>query len=169
MGVSGGSAVGLAGDRPEGDRFVSVACEQRCGGVHAGGGGDGRGGGADGVFAECVAGGGLVASRDDLRRLADSLLHQRRAGVELAAAGSIQATGSPLWIGGNEPYDEDFSGRIDEVRVYRTVLAATEIQEDMALPVTPDPNAPKLVIATPAEGATTTGGNRAINYRPPAS
>ena len=57
-----------------------------------------------------------------------------------------------MWIGGNSPYGEYFNGRIDEVRVYRAALSQAEIQTDMANPVTPGPNAPKLVITAPAEG-----------------
>jgi len=51
--------------------------------------------------------------------------------------GSIQTPGSPLWIGGNRPYGEYFSGLIDEVRVYDRALRRDEIREDMATPVEP--------------------------------
>jgi Concanavalin A-like lectin/glucanases superfamily len=53
------------------------------------------------------------------------------------AAGSIQVTGNPLWIGGNLPYGEHFRGLIDEVRVYSRALRAEEIVADMAKPVAP--------------------------------
>ena len=69
-----------------------------------------------------------------------------------------------MWIGGNSPYGEYFNGRIDEVRVYRAALSQAEIQTDMANPVTPGPNAPKLVITAPAEGATSTGGTLNVSY-----
>jgi hypothetical protein len=88
-------------------------------------------------------------------------------GVQVVSApqtGSIAASGSPLWIGGNSPYGEYFNGLIDEVRVYRTALTQADIQTDMQNPVKPDPNAPKLVITGPAEGATVTGGSVPITY-----
>jgi hypothetical protein len=51
--------------------------------------------------------------------------------------GSIQTPGTPLWIGGNQPYGEHFRGQIDEVRVYDRALRRDEIREDMATPVKP--------------------------------
>ena len=39
-----------------------------------------------------------------------------------AAAGAIQASANPLWIGGNQPYGEYFRGLIDEARVYNRAL-----------------------------------------------
>jgi hypothetical protein len=88
-------------------------------------------------------------------------------GTQVSSApltGAISPTTSPLWIGGNSPYGEYFNGRIDEVRVYRSALTQAEIQTDMANPVMPNPNAPKLLITTPAEGSTTTGGTANIAY-----
>ncbi|GAB3257234.1 fibronectin type III domain-containing protein [Nocardioides dilutus] len=52
-----------------------------------------------------------------------------------ATTGTIQATDNPLWIGGNNPYGEYFTGRIDEVRVYNRALTETDIQADMSSPV----------------------------------
>ena len=49
--------------------------------------------------------------------------------------GAIQATDSPLWIGGNNPYGEFFQGLIDEVRVYDRGLTQADIQADMNAPV----------------------------------
>ena len=88
-------------------------------------------------------------------------------GVQVSTSprtGPIGTSASPLWIGGNSPYGEYFNGRIDEVRVYRAALSQAEIQTDMANPVTPGPNAPKLVITAPAEGATSTGGTLNVSY-----
>ena len=88
-------------------------------------------------------------------------------GVQVSTSprtGPIGTSASPLWIGGNSPYGEYFNGRIDEVRVYRTALSQAEIQTDMANPVTPGPNAPKLVITAPAEGSTSTGGTLNVSY-----
>ena len=48
-----------------------------------------------------------------------------------ATTGAIQATASPLWIGGNNPYGEYFNGLIDEVRIYNRALTQTDIQTDM--------------------------------------
>ena len=52
-----------------------------------------------------------------------------------AQTGNIQATNSPLWIGGNNPYGEYFVGLLDDVRVYNRALTATEIQTDMSTPL----------------------------------
>ncbi len=49
--------------------------------------------------------------------------------------GAIQATDSPLWIGGNNPYGEFFQGLIDEVRVYDRGLTQADIQADMNAPI----------------------------------
>ena len=55
----------------------------------------------------------------------------------LAASGTIQASSSPLWIGGNQPYGEYFNGLIDDVRVYNRALSDAEIQTDMGTPLGP--------------------------------
>jgi chitodextrinase len=54
-----------------------------------------------------------------------------------AAGGAVQTTTNPLWIGGNQPYGEYFSGLIDEVRVYNRALSQTEVQSDMNTSVNP--------------------------------
>jgi PKD repeat protein len=45
--------------------------------------------------------------------------------------GPIQASSSPLRVGGNSVWGQFFKGRIDEIRVYNRALRATEIQTDM--------------------------------------
>ena len=69
-----------------------------------------------------------------------------------AVTGTIAPSNSPLWIGGNSPYGEYFSGRIDEVRVYRVALSQAEIQADMAAPLggPPDTAAPSQVLGSAA-------------------
>jgi chitodextrinase len=52
-----------------------------------------------------------------------------------AAAGAIQSSTNPLWIGGNNPYGEYFQGLIDEARVYNRALSATEVQTAMNTPL----------------------------------
>jgi hypothetical protein len=52
-----------------------------------------------------------------------------------AAAGTIQSSTNPLWIGGNNPYGEYFQGLIDEARVYNRALSATEVQTAMNTPL----------------------------------
>ena len=52
-----------------------------------------------------------------------------------ATTGTIQTTDNPLWIGGNTPYGEYFTGLIDEVRVYNRALTQADIQADMNTPV----------------------------------
>jgi hypothetical protein len=54
----------------------------------------------------------------------------------VARTGSIGASSGPLRIGCNAVWTEFFNGRIDEVRIYNRALTATEIQADMALPIT---------------------------------
>ena len=54
-----------------------------------------------------------------------------------ATTGTIQTPQNPLWIGGNLPYGEHFSGLIDEVRIYERALSVDEIRHDMATPVAP--------------------------------
>ena len=54
-----------------------------------------------------------------------------------ALSGSLLTSTAALRIGGNGPWGEWFSGLIDEVRVYRRVLTATEITQDMNLAVAP--------------------------------
>jgi hypothetical protein len=53
----------------------------------------------------------------------------------LARAGVMPASTGPLKLGGNAIWSEWFAGQIDDVRVYRRVLSAAEIQSDMATPV----------------------------------
>jgi hypothetical protein len=53
------------------------------------------------------------------------------------ASGRIQSPGSPLWIGGNQPYGEHFAGVIDEVRAFDRAQSAAEIRRDMDRPVAP--------------------------------
>jgi hypothetical protein len=54
-----------------------------------------------------------------------------------ALAGSLLGSSGALRIGGNGIWGEYFSGLIDEVRVYKRVLTAAEIQQDMTVPVQP--------------------------------
>ncbi len=55
--------------------------------------------------------------------------------VQSAATGAIQASASPLRIGGNAIWGEYTDGRIDEVRIYNRALSAAEITTDMTKPV----------------------------------
>ena len=58
-----------------------------------------------------------------------------------------------MWIGGNQ-YGENFSGLIDDVRVYNRALTPAEIQTDMATPLggassdTTPPSVPLSVAAS---------------------
>ena len=45
--------------------------------------------------------------------------------------GTLQASTSPLWIGGNSPYGEYFQGILDDIRIYNRALTDAEIQGDM--------------------------------------
>lgn len=55
--------------------------------------------------------------------------------ANVARTGTITASTLPLRIGGNTPYGNFFTGRIDEVRVYSRALSAAEIGADMTRPV----------------------------------
>jgi concanavalin A-like lectin/glucanase superfamily protein len=54
-------------------------------------------------------------------------------------SGSMAASTGSLRIGGNSVWGEWFGGLIDEVRVYRRALTATEVTADMNAPVVPSP------------------------------
>jgi hypothetical protein len=64
-----------------------------------------------------------------------------------AQTGAISTSANPLQIGGDALYGQYFSGRIDEVRVYRVALSQAEIQADMAAPLggPPDTTVPSGV------------------------
>jgi hypothetical protein len=47
----------------------------------------------------------------------------------------MPASARPLELGGNAVWSEWFARQIDDVRVYRRVLTAAEIQADLATPV----------------------------------
>ena len=82
----------------------------------------------------------------------DAPLRERGPGGDRPASGSIPNSSGPLTIGGDLAYGQNFQGRIDDVRIYRTALTQAEIQTDMNNPVTPSPTVPKLVITAPAQG-----------------
>lgn len=60
------------------------------------------------------------------------------------SAVSVRSTDGPLRIGGFEHYEEYLDGRLDEVRIYDTVLTEAEIERDMAAPLesSPPPDGP---------------------------
>src|SRR5262249_21991041 len=71
------------------------------------------------------------------------------------ATGSITTSTNPLQIGSDSIYGQSFNGLIDEVRVYNAALTASQIQTDMATPVsgggggdTTPPSAPGTLTAT---------------------
>ncbi len=68
--------------------------------------------------------------------------------AQRAQAGPIQASSSPLRLGGNSVYDEYFQGRIDEVRIYNRALSAQAIRSDMAISIA-NSNKPVTLVATP--------------------
>jgi hypothetical protein len=84
------------------------------------------------------------------------------------ASGPIETNSNALRIGGNVPYGEYFTGRIDEVRVYNRALTPAEIQTDVNAPIeasksdTTSPTAPAALTATAA-------GMSQINLSWPAS
>ncbi len=80
-----------------------------------------------------------------------------------ATTGTIQATDNPLWIGGNNPYGEYFTGLIDDVRIYNRALTQTDIQTDLSSGVVPGagdttpPSAPTGLTASASAGQVTLG------------
>ncbi len=58
-----------------------------------------------------------------------------------AQTGLLATSSNPLQIGGDAIYGQYFTGRIDEVRVYRVALTQAEIQADMARPLGGPPDA----------------------------
>ena len=66
-----------------------------------------------------------------------------------AITGTIRRTSSPLWIGGNHPYGEYFSGVIDEVRIFNRALSPPALHDEMSMPIPSDGTArePGLVAA----------------------
>ncbi|MDA0180301.1 PQQ-dependent sugar dehydrogenase [Solirubrobacter phytolaccae] len=86
-------------------------------------------------------------------------------GVQVASravSGPITNDGGALRIGGNAVWSEWFGGLIDEVRLYNRALTATELQADMAKPVTcSGPTEPAVLSVTPASLAfsATQGGS----------
>ncbi|HWT92082.1 MAG TPA: LamG-like jellyroll fold domain-containing protein, partial [Solirubrobacteraceae bacterium] len=81
---------------------------------------------------------------------------------------TLMETAGPLRIGGNGVWtEEDFRGRIDEVRVYDRALTADQIGQDRQTPITPQPDdggAPTPVAAfgfDVDQGATITSTDRA--------
>jgi hypothetical protein len=75
---------------------------------------------------------------------------------EREASGALRTGDSPLTIGGNEDPQTLFPGRLDEIRIYDRALSASEIQADMATPITPgavpDTTPPLVVLAEPGGG-----------------
>jgi glucose/arabinose dehydrogenase/PKD repeat protein len=67
-----------------------------------------------------------------------------------AVSGAIANDAGPLRFGGNAVWDEWFAGRIDEVRLYNRALSATELQADMANPVTCSAQPVPSLSVTPA-------------------
>src|SRR5215471_5391206 len=74
-----------------------------------------------------------------------------------AHTGAIATSTSPLQIGGDSLYGQNFAGLIDEVRVYSVALTAAQVQADMATPVggsqdTTPPTQPGTLTATAVSG-----------------
>jgi len=87
-------------------------------------------------------------------------------GVQVASraqTGTLATSANPLNIGGDTFYNQYFSGRIDDVRVYNTALTAVEIQSDMNNPVgpsgPPDPTPP----SAPGTLTATASGSSSVN------
>ncbi len=79
----------------------------------------------------------------------------------VGVTGNLANSTGALRVGGNAIWGEFFSGVIDEVRVYRRALSASEIQTDMNTPVggvpVPDTTPPMAAITAPTNGALLSG------------
>ena len=77
----------------------------------------------------------------------------------VSVSGAMQTSTLPLRIGGNAIWGEYFRGQIDDVRIYNRPLSQSEIQTDMATPVSgsSDTTPPALSVTAPATGATIAG------------
>ncbi len=79
-----------------------------------------------------------------------------------ARRGTLGVSTSPLRIGGNSVHPEWFDGMIDNVRVYNRALDLTEIQADMATPITP-PTPPDTEPPTVPTHLAATGGISSVS------
>ncbi len=73
-----------------------------------------------------------------------------------AMTGAIAASTGALHIGGNTIWGEDFSGLIDDVRVYNRALSVSEIQTDLngaVVPPVPDTTPPVVALTAPLAGS----------------
>jgi glucose/arabinose dehydrogenase/PKD repeat protein len=81
-----------------------------------------------------------------------------------AQTGAIQTSSLPLTIGGDVPNGQNYTGRIDEVRVYNRALSVAEIQSDRDIPVNSFGTQPPTVsISYPIAGAGPIGGVVAVS------
>ena len=71
----------------------------------------------------------LTSDGTDLRIYVDGVLDATASAVEL------EPSDGRLEIGGNRAYAEYLDGRIDEIRIYDSVLGATGIQSDRTTPI----------------------------------
>jgi glutamine amidotransferase PdxT len=83
-------------------------------------------------------------------------------GVDVTVRSDVSSTGTipsinpaNIRIGSNQPFGEYLNGSVDEVRFYKRLLSAAEIQTDMNTALTPDPTPPTVNITTPAAGTVT--------------
>jgi hypothetical protein len=57
--------------------------------------------------------------------------------VDSTPTSGPQWTSDPLWIGCNDDWEEGFSGKIDEARVYDRALSQKEVEPDLIPPTDP--------------------------------
>jgi glucose/arabinose dehydrogenase len=74
-----------------------------------------------------------------------------------AQTGTIPTSSDPLSFGGDPLFGQYFSGRLDEIRIYDRALSPSEIQADMATPITSGDTTPPTVSIVPP-GSSTVGG-----------
>ncbi len=74
-----------------------------------------------------------------------------------AQTGSLLTSTNPLQIGGDSLYGQFFQGQIDEVRVYKVALTATQIQTDMNTPIGGAAPTPDMTVTKTHSGHFTPG------------
>ena len=65
-----------------------------------------------------------------------------------ARTGNLATSTNPLQIGGDSLYGQNFSGMIDEVRIYNVALTQSQIQSDMNTPVGSSTPAPSVSLSS---------------------
>ncbi|MDP4263600.1 MAG: DUF4082 domain-containing protein [Bacteroidota bacterium] len=84
--------------------------------------------------------------------------------TDIASTGTITAIDpTNIRIGSDQPYGEYLTGAVDEVRFYKRLLSAAEVQTDMNSPIAPDVTPPTVLSVSPLSGATGVSTSAAVS------